>query len=181
MSEKYFWREKNADKFIGKYEVIKPTRSELINEISAKLAQKVEKIVYIFDKKQRNLFLSKANKPLDFDVTNKTEKEVQTILGENLIVDFLQLARDASKFFNLDFDNFSNTSNKHVTYKQIKKNLETSISNLLDSPKSSIQNIVTSALSLANILELNTNKIEELRVKKEQKQGNFFNGKYVIM
>ena len=40
--EKYFWREKNANKFIEEFTVISPTKQELLDEIVKKFYEKLE-------------------------------------------------------------------------------------------------------------------------------------------
>lgn len=41
-TEKYFWREKNANKCVGKFEVIEPTKQELEKELILKFEQKLD-------------------------------------------------------------------------------------------------------------------------------------------
>ena len=50
---RYFWREKNAEKCVGKYEVKTPTKKELEKELIAKLEQKIDKIDAVFNKNAR--------------------------------------------------------------------------------------------------------------------------------
>ena len=61
--EKYFWREKNANKFIEEFTVISPTKQELLDEIVKKFYEKLEMInvclCYSFILSQVNSFLPK--------------------------------------------------------------------------------------------------------------------------
>ena len=180
MSEKYFWREKNANKFLGKCEVRKPTKAELKKEISAKFTQKLLKITYIFDKNARNKFLEKNKSKLDFDFSKSTEEEIQVFLTQEILVDLFQLARDASKLYQIDYESFSGLEPKDLSPSQIQENIKKAISNLENNPGNSIEEILLACLSLSNMFNLSTKHIEDLRLEKENQQGNFFNGKYVI-
>ena len=66
--EKYFWREKNADLQIGKYEVIVPTKKQLFDELIKKLHEKVEMIDVIFDKEKRQQYLQTKGKDTSVNV-----------------------------------------------------------------------------------------------------------------
>lgn len=179
--KKYFWREKNADKFIGKCKVIKPTKAELEKEISAKLTQKVEKIVYIFDRNKRNTFLANKGKPSEFVFSGKSEEEIKQILAQNIIVDLLQLAMDASEFYKLDYKDINEFSDEIWSDEQtICNKLNAAISSLSQNPEIEIQSIQRAAVSLAYLVHVQLDEVEKLRTKKEREQGNFFNGKYVF-
>ena len=62
--EKYFWREKNANKFIEEFTVINPTKQELLDEIIKKFYEKLKMINVIFDNAKRNEYLSKKSKTI---------------------------------------------------------------------------------------------------------------------
>ena len=59
--EKYFWREKNANKFIEEFTVINPTKQELLDEIVKKFYEKLEMTNVIFDNaKKMNIYQRKV-------------------------------------------------------------------------------------------------------------------------
>ena len=59
--EKYFWREKNANKFIEEFTVINPTKQELLDEIVKKFYEKLEMInVILTMQKEMNVYQRKV-------------------------------------------------------------------------------------------------------------------------
>ena len=69
--KKYFWREKNANNYIGKCNIVVPTSDELFKEIIKKFEEKLEMIDVIFDKiKKMNICLRKI-RPFQKERQNK--------------------------------------------------------------------------------------------------------------
>ena len=82
--KKYFWREKNANKFIGEFTVISPTKQELLDEIIKKFYEKLEMINVIFDNTKRNEYLSKKSKTIP---EGTPEIVIQQKIGTRVIID----------------------------------------------------------------------------------------------
>lgn len=179
--EKYFWREKNANFFLGKNEVIEPTKEELERELILKFAQKLDRIDVIFDRNAREDYFINDKKPKP-NIENMSESEIQQKIGLNVVVDFIQVVRDICEFYKYDFKKLSSKSHNKITKEEIKRNIKNDINNLFIRQDifDRINDIYQNAIYLANLLNLDLELIEQTRKEKEEKQGNFFNGKYVI-
>lgn len=173
--KKQFWREKNANSFIGKCNIIAPTSDELFEEIIKKFEEKLEMIDVIFDKAKRNEYLSKKNNAIPKETP---ELVIQQKIGLRVIVDFLQLVKDLCKLKNIkiDFPNLASHKNKEEIYLSMKN----AISNLKTSTKNSFLIIYENTLNLTNILSLNYEMLEAERQKIEEKEGSFYKGKIVL-
>ena len=180
--KRYFWREKNADLFLGKNEVILPTREELEEELVKKLAQKVERLIMIYNKKARELYFSKDEKANDIKLENLSEKEIQKIIGFNVAVDFLQLIKDLCLFYNIKVEKPLKGNQIANSFEELATDIYKQIENLLKKTQvvDSIQAIYNSIFTLSEMLDLSFNEIEEQQIKREEKQGSFYKGKYVI-
>lgn len=183
---RYFWREKNAEKCVGKYEVKTPTKKELEKELIAKLEQKIDKIDAVFNKNARIGYYRKQNKTMP-DFSKYTEKQIQQKLGARLVVDFLQLSKDLCDFYDIDSVTVIEVKNA-LSYSDIKSK-ETKAVQML---KSYIKNntnpfseviflIDEGAWNLAKLLNLTKDEIFQLFHKVNEKEGSFFNGKYVLI
>lgn len=173
--EKYFWRERNADKFINEFSVIQPTKQELFDEIVKKFYEKLEMINVIFDKTKRNEYLSKKNKTIP---AGTPELAIQQKIGTRVIVDFLQLVKDICylKNIKLDSPNLKNFKSKDDIYFSI----NSAILNLANQTKNSLTIIFENILNLINLLSLDYDILEIERQKVEEKEGSFYKGKFVI-
>ena len=173
--EKYFWREKNANSFGGKCEVIVPTSDELYKEIIKKIEEKLKMIDVIFDKTKRAEYLSKKNKTI---LKETPELVIRQKIGSRVIVDFLQLVKDLCNLKNIkiDYTKFATHKNKEEIYLSLKN----AVSNLKSNTKDSLIIIYENILNLTNVLSLNYEILEIERQKIEEKEGNFYKGKIVI-
>ena len=84
--EKYFWREKNANYYLEKCQVLTLSNEELFEEIIKKFEEKLDMINAIFDKEKRNDYLKKKNKSIPSETP---ELIVKQKIGTRVIVDFL--------------------------------------------------------------------------------------------
>ena len=173
---KYFWREKNAEFYIDKYEIIVPSKQQLFVEIKNKFEEKLEMSDVIFDTAKRNEYLAKKNKNLP---ANVSEFAIQQQIGTRVIVDFLQLIKDMSELN--DFSVIFNHNEQPKIYKEIYASIKTAISNFDNGLLDSLQQIYDSIFSLINLLELSYENIEKQRKSIEEKEGSFYNGKIVLM
>ena len=173
--EKYFWRERNADKFINEFSVIQPTKQELFDEIVKKFYEKLEMINVIFDKTKRKEYLSKKNKTIP---ENIPEIVIQQKIGTRVIVDFLQLIKDMCELKNLQLNLLN--ENSHKSKEEIIISIENSIKNIEQQAQESLIQIFYEILNLTKLLSLNYDKIECERQKVEEKEGSFYKGKFVI-
>lgn len=177
--KKYFWREKNADKFIGKNEVIVPTKSELEQELILKLEQKRNRMIMIFDKKAREEYFGHDEKPKEFKLEDYEEEEIQKMIGYNCAVDFLQLVYDMCTFYNYKAKPYEIKS--YQTFDSINEQMKETINNLKTNPNfKEVTTIYSLTTSLIRLLNLDYKKVEARRKELEEKQGTFFKGKYVI-
>lgn len=172
---KYFWREKNASIFIDKHEIIMPNKKELFVELVEKLEEKLQMINVIFEKEKRQEYLTKKNKTTQ---KGMSELVIQQKIGTRVIIDFLQLIYDICKLKEIQiYFSYKQTSQ---TKEGIYNSIKTSIKNLQKDLENNLIIIYTSIMSLIKILSISYNKIEEERLKIEEKEGSFFNGKIVI-
>lgn len=180
MEKKYFWREKNADACMGKGKVFEPTREELKAELVAKLRQKLDRVDVIFDKAARKNYWETDEKSKSFNLEDFSEEELQRKIGLNVVVDFLQLTRDLCQFYEIELRR--QNPNK-LSVEDIKKQYEINIKSLDDESEiqSSVENILRTTISLMNLLGLAFEDVEQKRKEKEEKQGSFYKGKYVII
>ena len=95
------------------------------------------------------------------------------------MVDLLQLVKDACTLYNLNYENPKLSSKLSQT--QIQTKLTQAVSTLSQSPKKSIDTIFSTSLALASLFNLEFGAVEKLREEKEELQGSFYKGKYVIL
>lgn len=173
---KHFWREKNANYYLDKNEVIIPTNEELFEELVKKFVEKLQMINVIFDKEKRNEYLSKKNKSIPEETP---EIAIQQKIGTRVIVDFLQLTKDMSELKNYNL-NFS-YEKKDIGKDDIYKSIEIAINNLQYKTEDSLMKIHKNIGYLIHLLSLSYDKIEEERQRVEEKEGSFLKGKIVII
>lgn len=174
--EKYFWREKNADKFINEFSVLQPTKQELFDEIIKKFYEKLDMINVIFDKTKRNEYLSKKNKTIP---KNTAEIVIQQKIGTRVIVDFLQLIKDLSDLKNITLQlKEHNLGLKNEI--EIYNFLKIEILKLKMNTAESLQEVLNIILFLVRFLSLKYDILEIERQKVEEKEGSFLKGKFVI-
>lgn len=173
--EKYFWREKNANKFIEEFTVISPTKQELLDEIVKKFYEKLEMINVIFDNTKRNEYLSKKSKTIP---EGTPEIVIQQKIGTRVIIDFLQLIKDMCELKNLHLNLSDTNSNKNK--EEIIISIQSSIKNVKKQSQESLVQIFYNIMNLINLLSLNYDKMECERQKVEEKEGSFYKGKFVI-
>lgn len=179
---KYFWREKNAENCKTKGIVITPTKNELKAELTKKLWQKLDRVNLIFDKKARLDYWEKDEKPKNYKLEDYSEEELQRKIGANVAVDFLQLVRDLCQFYGIKILN-KNLPKSNLSLDEIKIGLKDNIM-LLEKQidiENAIKNIFELTISLINLLNFEIKKVESMRKEKEEKQGGFLHGKYVII
>ena len=183
--EKYFWREKNADKFVGRYEVIVPTKEELEKELILKFEQKLGRIDIIFDKNAREKYYREDKKPKEIKLEGLTEEEIQQKIGLNVVVDFLQVVYDFSKFKGVNFEillskNFKTPRKRSA--EKIKSSIQKTIEDLKakNNVNEALLQIYFSSRALAKLLKLDFGEVYKKQQEKQEVQGNFLNGKYVI-
>ena len=176
--KKYFWREKNAEFQIGKFEVVAPTSEQLFDELVKKIYEKIEMIDVIFDENQRRFYLRKKGKIID---DNIPEIVIQQKIGTRVIVDFLQLVKDVCELKSIKVK--STCRHNKIEKEKIKLTLENAILELKtnDRIEIGIDLIYDVILSLAETLSLKYEVLEMERQKVEDLEGSFYNGKYVLM
>ena len=165
---KYFWREKNANIYVGKNEVVDPNKEELFDELVKKNEEKLQMLNVIFDKGKRIEYLTKKSKTIPIGTP---EIAVQQKIGTRVIIDFLQLIYDICELKGLK-QNFS--------YEFILRTKE-AIEELKNKTNDSLVLIHKNIMSLIGILSLSYNNLEQERQKIEEKEGSFLKGKFVIM
>lgn len=175
--KKVFWREKNADVFMDKAEIIIPSKEELFISIIDKLKEKIFMVDVIFDSDARNQYLKEKNK----NIPEGTPLIViQQKIGTRVIIDFLQLAMDLAALVNVSV-NINSDDGVILNQDDIKQQLLVCINDLNSNKNENINKICSIALNLMNLLGLDYEKIEEQRKLIEEKEGNFYKGKYVIL
>lgn len=178
---KYFWREKNAMGCAGKGEILNPTKEELEKELVSKLWQKLDRIEIIFDKNARKQYWEQDEKPKKIKLEDYSEEELQQLIGMNVVVDFLQLIHDLCQFYSVSFNSFKRQP-QNLDIEGIKVVLRENIGHVgSKNIEITLSNIYNLILSLMKILNLNYDIVENKRLEKEKKQGNFYNGKYVLI
>lgn len=175
---RYFWREKNADKFLGRFKVERPDRQSLERELILKLEQKLGRLDVVFDKEAREKYYQNDPKPKK-SLEGLTEKEIVRLLGTNLAVDFLQLCFDFCDFYG--FDKLFESSAKGLTLGEVKGNLNRIIEDLKNgtNKEEQMENLFGCAVETAGLSDAMWEDVEALRSEKEEDEGTFFNGKYV--
>lgn len=178
---RYFWRERNALSCAGKGIISNPTKKELEKELILKLWQKLDRIEIIFDINARRKYWEQDKKPKKFKLEDYSEEELQQMIGMNVVVDFLQLIHDLCQFYSVSFNSFKRQP-QNLDIEGIKVALKENIG-LVGSKNTEItlSNIYNLILSLMKILNLNYDIVENKRLEKEKNQGNFYNGKYVLI
>lgn len=173
--QRYFWREKNANSFIGKCKVLGLTQSELFEEIIKKFYEKLDMINVIFNKTKREEYLYKKNKII---TENTPEIEIRQRIGTRVIIDFLQLIKDLCDLKHIKLKAASSESGKNKD--EIYLAISGAISNIKSNTEDSLLTIYKNILNLIDLLLLNYMDIEIERQKVEEKEGSFYNGKIVV-
>lgn len=173
---KHFWREKNANIYIGENEVLVPNEQELFEELIKKFEEKLQMVNVIFDKEKRAEYLTRKNKTIP---VGTPEIIIQQKIGTRVVVDFLQLIKDTCELKGFK-QNFSNEFISQ-TKEEICSSIKLAIEELNTKTNDSLALIHKNTMSLIKILALSYDKIEEERQKIEEKEGSFFKGKFVIM
>lgn len=177
--DKYFWREKNALFCMDKAKVYNPSPEELERELVKKLAQKVDRIDVIFDKKAREEYYKNDKKPKELKLESYTESELQALLGTQYLADFLQVLCDLCDFYKIDrnLQKIDCQNDKEI----IKAIISQSVIELQckQNIKENLQKVAGAVAMLADMLNLSHEMLEEKRIEKEKKQGSFLKGKYV--
>ena len=177
---RYFWREKNALSCIGKGKIINPTKEELGEELILKLWQKLDRVEIIYNKDARRKYWEQDEKPKKIKLEDYSEKKLQQLIGMNVVVEFLQLIHDLCQFNKIDF-NALKKQPQNLNFNEVKQELRINIEKIDGNIKIALNNILNIILSLINLLNLNYDIVEKKRLEKEKKQGNFYNGKYVLI
>ena len=114
---RYFWREKNANYYVGKNKVIVPNKQELFEELVKKFEEKLEMINVIFNQEKRSEYLAKKNKILPEGIS---EVAIQQKIGTRVIVDFLQLIEDVCELKDININvNQSETIDPGIIRKNV--------------------------------------------------------------
>lgn len=173
---RHFWREKNANIYIGKNEVIVPNKEELFEELVKKFEEKLQMIKVIFNKEKRSEYLEKKNKAIP---EGTPEIVIQQKIGTRVVVDFLQLIKDTCGLKSLKQD-FSYELISQ-TQEEIYSSIKLAIENLKSKTNDSLVLIHKNIMSLIKILSLTYDNLEQERQRIEEKEGSFVKGKFVIM
>lgn len=174
----YFFREKNADSFIGKdgVTVLNVSKEDLFDNIKSKLIEKVEMVNVIFEKSSRESYLKEKGKVID---TYIPEVEVQQKIGTRVIIDFLDLIYSICKLLkvSLDTEILKEESISINFYIDLRKYVEDLCeeNNIVEN----IQSIFDTIFFMAKYLGLKMQDLERERKEVELKEGSFYNGKLV--
>lgn len=174
---KKFWREKNANYYIGKEEVVIPNKQELTDSIINKFEEKLLMIDVIFDESARNKYLKDKNKTIP---EGTPLIKIQQKIGTRVVVDFLQLIKDYSLLKEMDlkfeFSNNDKIVNKEELIEDLRKGIDELKNNVVEGLCSVFKNIN----NLIILLKLNYDELENERKVIEEKEGNFYKGKFVV-
>ncbi len=177
--EKKFYREINANSIKeAKLEI--PSKDELQVALVEKLREKTEHINVLINNSDRESYLLKKNK---FEESKKySEQEIKSLLAKRLIVDMFQLFSDLQRTFN---ENLKITLSLREGFneEQIQKELFWCCDKLLTKKTKSeiFEEIAINLFSLSNLYGFTLDEIENERKRVEEKEGNYYNGKYVII
>lgn len=173
---RWFWREKNANIYIEKNEVVVPNKQELFEELVKKFEEKLQMINIIFNKEKRSEYLAKKNKIIP---EGTPEIIIQQKIGTRVVIDLLQLIKDTCelKGFKQDFSHVLISQTQEEIYNSIKLAIEELKSKTNDSLIIIHKNII----SLIEILSLSYDNLEQERQRIEEKEGSFLKGKFVIV
>lgn len=173
---KKFWREKNADCYLGKAKIIVPNKEELYESIIEKFEEKLFMIDVIFDESARSKYLVEKNKIIP---EGTPLIKIQQKIGTRVIIDFLQLIKDLTQFLGRTITINENEINECCA-KEIKENIAKYVSLLKENTITKLEKIYTNILSLSKLLKLDFSELEKERIVVEEKEGSFYKGKYVF-
>lgn len=173
---KKFWREKNANYYIGKEEVVVPNKQELKESIINKFEEKILMIDVIFDENERNNYLKEKNKKIP---EGTPLIKIQQKIGARVVVDFLQLIKDYSLLKEIDLKLTFNENDKVVNKEEIKEGLSKSVCKLKDNAEEGLYSIANKINNLIILLDLKYDQLENERKVIEEKEGSFYKGKFV--
>lgn len=177
MGKQNFWREKNANLFVGEKQIITPTKNELLKCLAAKFEEKIAMIDVIFDKEARQNYLTKKNKTIP---QGTPEIKVQQKIASRVLPDLLQLVNDFCSYFSVKLQDTIKANNLN-SIAELKASLATNLNRLTVSTQESLENIYADIFFLVEQLKLDIKALETERKAIEEKEGSFFNGKIVIM
>ena len=181
-----FYREKNAKSIKDvKVDLRKPDEKELKEELIKKLEQKAGRIEIASDTKSVRKYLEEKIKREGSRFTKfnhvPSDSEAKNLMTRNICIDIAQVIKDISDCFGLKIE---------IKTKEISDLTELEISKKIFDlckefrKKKNKQTIFNQICSLyceyANLFNYNLEEIEEERIVKEKKQGNFLRGLYVI-
>lgn len=174
-----FFREKNALS-IKNAKIVNPSKDELNDFLIKKLIEKANHIETIYDNQLRNNYLKKKDK---FEIANKhTEEYVKKFLAQRLSVDLFQLLNDMCLNYDIKI-NFDNNKNLSYNELEIRENILKICEDI--NGKKAIYNKMKNLLNLfvcyLKIYNLSLKTIKANMIEVENKEGNFYNGKIVIM
>ena len=177
----YFWREKNADKCAGKGKIVEPTREQLEEELILKVEQKLSRIDVVFDCNAREEYYLTDKKPKK-RLDGMSEKEIVQLLGRKLAVDFAQLSFDLSDFYGFDknFDVMVEATSVQAVKEKVVSILESLKKKDNRRMKMQIENLFGCAREIAKLSDASWEDVEALRCEREENEGSFFRGKYVV-
>ena len=174
----YFFREKNADSFIGKdgVTVLEVSGDELLRNIKNKLIEKVEMINVIFEKSSRESYLKEKGKVIDMYIP---EFEIQQKIGTRVIVDFLDLIYSLCKLLNISLDTtiVQDESVSINFYIDLRKYVEDLCED--NNVSENIQLIFDTIFFMSKYLGLKMQELDKERKIIEYNEGSFYNGKLV--
>ena len=176
MGEYNFYREHNADYFVGKTEVRFATNQELIPLLIDKFVQKVDMIDVVLDKTARQDYLVKKNKTIP---DGATEQQIRAKIGLRVVVDFVQLVMDSCKAISVDYNSLVVTK-QNINLMDTKQKLSNIVENLNSSfDKTNLESILSIVTNFAVGIGLDMDRVESERKKVEEREGNFYRGKLV--
>lgn len=173
-----FYREKNALS-IQNANISTPNKKQLEKCLIDKLDEKANHIGTIFCEDLRNEYLQRKNK-LDIAKTMQ-EFDVKKLLATRLSADLLQLYIDLSSLYNLpiSYDSYDD-------YDCIEQEIEDLLiicCNELEKYEEKtkiMRKILGLIIKYASLFNLSFQDIQKEQIKIEQKEGSFYNGKFVV-
>lgn len=172
-----FYREKNALS-IKNANISTPNKKQLEKCLIDKLDEKANHIGVIFCEDLRNEYLQRKNK-LDIAKTMK-EFDVKKLLATRLSADLLQLYIDLSNVYNFPIS-FEVYDNYDYIEQEIEDLLIICCNELekYEDKRATLKKILGLTINYASLFNLSFQDIQNEQVKVEEKEGNFYNGKFV--
>jgi len=172
-----FYREKNALS-IKNANISTPNKKQLEKCLIDKLDEKANHVGVIFCEDLRNEYLQRKNK-LDVAKTMK-EFDIKKLLATRLSADLLQLYIDLSNVYNLPIS-FEVYDNYDCIEQEIEDLLIVCCNELekYEDKRATLKKLLSLTIKYASLFNLSFQDIQKEQIRIEQKEGNFFKGKFV--